>query len=176
MTRQINPLREYYIPVASENFYRFEYQMAMNKPAQTEDDISSLVTKAEVAKADAINHLSGVTVYFFGNRSINYSYRLFPTLFPISPINPLFNFTASTVHGSSGSAPSGFAGPITFTIIWNDNSPAWNVYTCIGGRQMFHIISGAPSLTEDQLKINKELLTGMGFNTANFHYLKYGKK
>lgn len=128
---QIDPLRKYYIPVASENFYRFEYQMVMNKPAQTEDDINSLQVIAEVSKADFIQHLSAVTVYFFGNRSINYSYRVFPALVPVSLINPVFNVNAEAVHGSSGSAPSGFAGPILFTIIWNDNSPAWNLYTCV---------------------------------------------
>ncbi len=173
MTQQISPFITYYIPVASENFFRFEYQMALSKPAQTEDDISALLTKVEVSKLDFIKHLSLITVWFFEDRSINYSYRLFPTVDPLSLINPVFNLTASTVHGSDGSAYSNYGGPITFTIIWNDFSPAYNVYTCVGGRQMFHIITGAKSLTDEQLKINIELLTKMGFNTTNFHYLNY---
>lgn len=86
------------------------------------------------------------------------------------------DFYAEIVEQSSGSVASGYEGKegtVSFTIIWSDDSPAWNFYTCIGGRQMFHIVSKAKCLNDDQLKINKELLIGMGFNTTNFHYMAY---
>lgn len=144
--------------------------MAKNQPAQTEDDITSLQTRVQFLQLiDLLTTVSDIRVYFFNDTTIYYTYRGLPTL----SANPLFNLTASAVHGSSDSGPSGFGGYVTFTAIWNDNSPAWTVYTCIGGRQMFHIISGNSTLSKDQLEANENLLTGLGFSPKNFQYLKY---
>lgn len=144
--------------------------MAMNKPASTEVEVTSLQTRVKFLQiTNLLNTLSDIQVYFFNDTSVYYTYRGLPSL----STNPLFDLTATAVHGSSGSGPSGFGGNIVFTAIWNDNSPAWTVYTCIGGRQMFHIVSGAPTLTDEQLEINKELLIGLGFNADNFQYLNY---
>lgn len=144
--------------------------MATNRPPQTEEEVTSLQTKVKFVQfSDVITTLTDARVFFFNDPGVNYLYRALPTF----SMNPIFNLKATAVHGSSGSGPSGFGGVITFTVIWNDESPAWNLWTCLGGRQMFHIISGAPSLTEDQLEENIRLLTDMGFNTTNFQYLKF---
>ncbi|KAG4072068.1 hypothetical protein HA402_015567 [Bradysia odoriphaga] len=165
-----NPLATYYVPFASENFFRYEFQMATNQPATTEDDVTSLQTRVKFLQIrDLLSTVSDIQVYFFNDTSVYYTYRGLPSI----SVNPLFDLTATAVHGSSGSGPSGLGGNIDFTVIWNDNSPAWTVYTCVGGRQMFHVVSGATTLTAKQLDINRILLTGLGFNTDNFQYLNY---
>lgn len=165
-----NPLATWYLPMASENFYRFEYQMATNQPANTEADVTSLQTRVQFLQVtDLLTTVTDIRAYFFNNTSLYYTYRGLPTL----STNPLFDMTATSVHGSSGTGPSGTGGNIEFTVIWNDDSPAWTVYTCLGGQRTFHVVSGAPTLTDEQLEINKNLLTGLGFSSDNFQYLNY---
>lgn len=144
--------------------------MATNEPAKTEDDVTSLQTKVKFAQLlDFLTTVSDVRVYFFNDTSVYYTYRGIPAL----TANPLYDLRATAIHGGTTSGPTGLGGEIVFTIIWNDNSPAFLLYTCVGGRQMFHIIAGAKTLTDSQLEIIKNILVGMGFNTDNFHFLKY---
>lgn len=144
--------------------------MATNQPAKTEDDVRSLQSKVKFLQlTDILTTISDIRVYFFNDTSVYYTYRGLPSL----SSNPLFDLRATAIHGGSSSGPTGLGGEIVFTIIWNDNSPAYLAYTCVGGRQMFHIIAGAKTLTDNQLQIIKNILVGMGFNTNNFIFLKY---
>ncbi|KAG4065440.1 hypothetical protein HA402_003255 [Bradysia odoriphaga] len=147
--------------------------MATNRPPQTEEEVTSLQTKVYISLKDLFEHLAPVAVSFFGRDDIHYSYRLEPAFMPSSLPNPVFDFNATAVHGSSGTAETGFGGEIKFTIIWNDGTPAYNVYTCVGGRQMFHIISGEKKLTDEQFEANKKILMDLGISPDNFQYLKY---
>lgn len=147
--------------------------MATNRPAQTEDEVLSLQTRVYVSWKDLFTHFAPIAVSFFNTSDVHYSYRIFPSLNPSSLPNPFFDFVATAVHGSNGTAPTGFAGQINFINIWNDDSPAYNLYTCVGGRQMFHIISGEKKLTDEQFEINKKLLMDLGISPDNFQYLKY---
>ena len=150
LTKLYNPLNEYYIPRASEAFYRKVYEIRHNGTSATSRaQLLSLRPRAQFFTLDILEEFGDLEIYFDDDPDVYYGYRCMPSTLNdaslFDPFVPFLNVTCKYVGGTSGVMPDEKQSDVFLTLLWRDGTAA-TVWGCFDGAQSWHIISKEPEI------------------------------